>query len=1008
MPSSVAAAWAAAEGYVAASILEAGFWGSVSSTIGVTATTALVFAGQAAIQVGTQYAITRGLSSLLSSGGSGGANATPSANGSAFGAMATTRTHMLRSTIANRQMVYGQAMISGPVVFATSNDNYGTLHLVIALCHGESEEIGDVYFNDEPLGPLDANGYPTSGRYYQPTSPGGTLVVQESDAQLVNRTPATQFQFKYVTLPQAPVSITITDTGLTTANNPTGTPYFDGGGTWTNVGFDNVAQNMRKNNPSDAGLGYIPWRQFGVNGTVIKMSASASNGANITITYTTASGTSYLARIRKHLGSPDQAADAELVAMNVGWTPAHRLRGVTYLIASLVYSKDVYPRGIPNIKAVVKGRKLYDIRTGLTLWSDNPKLQERDYLTHPLGFGCDDTEIDDASVIASANICDELVTVDALGTTQKRYTSNGVVDLGQRPTDVLNALISSNGGTDVWQAGKWLLHAGAYTAPVGAALTMDDLRGALRVEPRVPRADLFNAVRGTFVDPARGWLPQDFPMQRNSAYVAADGGEEIPRDLTLPFTCNAIMAQRVAKMAMDRARQGIVVTWPGMPRLLDVCVGDTKAITLPHLGWVAKEFRVISWSRAETAAIDLILQEEAAASYAWNYGDATLIDPAPDTQLVAGGIPDAPWSVTHTESLYLAAPGVVGAAVTLAWIGETQKYRIDWRSPAGPWNRVETTATVIQIGGVTSGVHEFLIYAVDVIDRVSLPYTYAPYIYGKLKAPGDVSTFTVINNNGAAAAAWAATADLDVKVGGRVVVRHSPLTTGATWINGIILDEFSGDAIGAALPLMTGTYMAKFIDSTGNYSDNEASFVATEALVTGWVTDGTSTQHTVFTGAKSGTVVVDSTLLLDGATPIDSIADLMDDWAKMDSLGGIAAAGSYDFSAPLDLATVAVRRFDATIGATSFDTGDMLDSRINLIDGWSDFDGSSVNDCDATLFISTTDDDPTGSPAWGGWVPFFVGDFSCRAARFRLDLASGSATHNIAIDTLSVRARHPA
>ena len=109
----------------------------------------------------------------------------------------------------------------------------------------------------------------------------------------------------------------------------------------------------------------------------------------------------------------------------------------------------------------------------------------------------------------------------------------------------------------------------------------------------------------------------------------------------------------------------------------------------------------------------------------------------------------------------------------------------------------------------------------------------------------------------------------------------------------------------------------------------------------------------------------------------------------------------------LDLSTVATRRFEADIDAAAFDTGDFIDARSNDLDDWSDFDGTSVNDCDATLFISTTDDNPAGSPTWGAWVPFFVSDFTCRAARFQLLLEAGSPTHNISISTLRVDAKLP-
>ena len=137
------------------------------------------------------------------------------------------------------------------------------------------------------------------------------------------------------------------------------------------------------------------------------------------------------------------------------------------------------------------------------------------------------------------------------------------------------------------------------------------------------------------------------------------------------------------------------------------------------------------------------------------------------------------------------------------------------------------------------------------------------------------------------------------------------------------------------------------------------------------------------------------------------MAGLISTWPKIGSIGGVSGAGSYEFSAALDLTSVAVRRFDATIAAEAYDTGDTISAR-GLVSAWPSVVGIIADDCDATLYIATTADDPAGTPTWSAWVPFFVGDFSCRAAKFRLDLVSASPTHNIAVAALSVRARIPA
>ena len=175
--------------------------------------------------------------------------------------------------------------------------------------------------------------------------------------------------------------------------------------------------------------------------------------------------------------------------------------------------------------------------------------------------------------------------------------------------------------------------------------------------------------------------------------------------------------------------------------------------------------------------------------------------------------------------------------------------------------------------------------------------------------------------------------------------------------------------------------------SSGNYSTSAASFVVTEGMVSGFTTVATSTQQATFTGSKTNTVVDGSVL-------------------QIDTLG-IDATGSYDFSAALDMTTSATRRFEADISAVSFVATDLIDSRAGTIDTWASIDGVEVDDCDVTLYAAITDDDPAGSPTWSAWMPFFVADFTCRAAKFKLDFSAADPTHNIAVDTLVVHVKEP-
>jgi hypothetical protein len=118
--------------------------------------------------------------------------------------------------------------------------------------------------------------------------------------------------------------------------------------------------------------------------------------------------------VTKHLGTDTQAADTTFVSDLAEWTSAHQLKGRAYLAIKLKGNRAIWPTGIPLVRAVVEGKKVYDPRDGTTAFSNNPALCIRDYLLTAKesgGLGAESTEIDDDYFDVAANICDELITV---------------------------------------------------------------------------------------------------------------------------------------------------------------------------------------------------------------------------------------------------------------------------------------------------------------------------------------------------------------------------------------------------------------------------------------------------------------------------------------------------------------------------------------------------------------------------------------------------------------------
>ncbi|WP_233256587.1 hypothetical protein [Opitutus sp. ER46] len=244
-------------------------------------------------------------------------------------------------------------------------------------------------------------------------------------------------------------------------------------------------------------------------------------------------------RCKKYTGTTTQVIGSSTLAVEAPgiWDASHKGSGIAAIELRFKYDSDKYPNGIENISAMVSGRKLYDPRTGATAFSNNPALVVRDYLTNPqYGFGAAEDEIDDATVIAAANVCDEDVGLVG-GGTEKRYTCNGVVDTSNIRSEILLQLTNSMAGWVVYSGGRWRVYAGAHRAP-SASFTLDDLRGPITVQASASRRDSCNGVKGVFLCQDNQWQPADYPPIRNATYEVEDATQV--RSVTADATTDAL------------------------------------------------------------------------------------------------------------------------------------------------------------------------------------------------------------------------------------------------------------------------------------------------------------------------------------------------------------------------------------------------------------------------------------------------------------------------------------
>ena len=445
---------------------------------------------------------------------------------------------------------------------------------------------------------------------------------------------------------------------------------------------------------------------------------------------------------------------------------------------------------------------------------------------------------------------------------------------------------------------------------------------------------------------------------------------------------------------------------PGSATLITLASALPQA-PLPGAIWVlaASDLVPTTWRVVSLREVDGHQVEVTALAHRPDKYDAIerdlMLEPLQTTAL--GGLPAVPTDLTVSESLYLVNPAVVGGRATLSWSGSGARYEVTWRREGDNPQSAQTTATSIDIAPIEPGVHTFGVVAIDALGRRSAQVSVVREIYGITAPPQDVSGFSVRPMAGLALATWDRATDLDVLVGGDIEIRWSPLETGATWQDAVILPDgqHNGAASNAVVSLAQGAYFAKFIDSGGRYSITPASFVVTEAILTGWQTVAASVQHPGFAGQKSGVIQVGDAIQLANATMIDDYGDI-DAQPDIDTVGGILSSGEYLFDAPLDMGSVAARRFHAHLRVLGFDAADFIDSRTSDADDWGAIDGA-VDDVNATVYASTSDD---GS-SWSAWTPFLVADFAGRHVRLKAVLESGDPQHNILVTELAVAAKIP-
>jgi hypothetical protein len=726
--------------------------------------------------------------------------------------------------------------------------------------------------------------------------------------------------------------------------------------------------------------------------------------------------------IKTQLGAADQA-HLNLAQFGAIWPSTATLKGIAFIYARLEYDTDAFPNGIPNISAIVEGKKVYDPRTTSSAYSKNSALILRDYLTNTeYGVGATSDEVDDASFIAAANVCDENVTL-AAGGTEKRYESHGVVDTANAPKQVIEEMLSAMAGTLTYSGGKFYVKAGAYSSP-SDTLTEDDLRSGISIVTKPSRRDNFNAVKGVFLpDETGNFQPTDYASVTSSTFETEDGSERVFSELDLTFTQSSSMAQRIAKIALFKSRQQLVIAMPCKLTAFKHNIGDTVMVTLDRYGFSSKVFEVTNWSFANGVdvngnaelGVDLTLRELASSVYDWNAEETAFV--ADNTNLRSPSDLLTP-AVSATDEVRIINEEVLTVLLVDVTTSDFLAQQVEVQAKKQSDSQFTTLgistfneAVRFEMIDVEDGVtYDVRARTISSLGNRSAFATTTRKIFGKTDIPSNVTNLSVNIIGKEAHLSWTPVTDLDLS---HYIVRHSSATTGATFITSrTIADKISRPANTAVVPGLTGTYLIKAFDKGGRESRNAASSIVTIDSIEAGNLISTITESPAFSGTKTDTVVVDDKLILTTTSLFDSVSGNFDDAEGLFDGGSstVDNEGFYNFvgvdgDASIDLGSKFTSRITSKLVVNRIDYVGLFedaDGDFDTREGFFDGDVSEFGDTNAKLQIATTDGDPAGSPSYTDFRDFVVGEYTFRAAKFRAVLNSKDTSATPRIDTLQV------
>jgi len=321
-------------------------------------------------------------------------------------------------------------------------------------------------------------------------------------------------------------------------------------------------------------------------------------------------------------GTDTQTADASLIAatshLAANWTANHKLQGICYVYVKYTYDANVFPGGEPQPKFEIKGKKLYDPRTGSTAFSTSSPLVALDYLTSAnYGKGLALSDVLNAEV--AADYADTLKEEwSGSGTTITRQDFSSALS-GQTMKKNIETILSGMDGYLPWVSGRY--HLGGARDDESSVFSFDEsnISGPVKVSEKGSKSRL-NKVEAKYFNAASHYT-ESLMTVSSAAYLAADNNKVSRRSIALAGETNTYRARNRAEVVLKQSREQIVVDFTAASAAaIELIAGDVIDLTLDYKGWANKLFRITDLGILANGDITIKAREYEPSSYNWDVG----------------------------------------------------------------------------------------------------------------------------------------------------------------------------------------------------------------------------------------------------------------------------------------------------------------------------------------------------------------------------------------------------